>query len=302
MAGLSLNIAALPPAPLIVCGMHRSGTSLVSSVLQSLGFFMGKDLDPNNESISFMNINRTILQMAHAFWDHPTPMRELMREQDARDEAREHLRERLASDAFAKRYLGYPTTNSLLLRLKSVILSQLDDAGPGSDLPTHWGWKDPRNTLTFPLWLEAFTDARLLFIVRNGLAVANSLHHRELEQKERRVSLRKGFVSLRCRNRSEAFHLWEEYNRYFIEFGLSCFPETILQVRYEDLLNEPESTIEAIAKFAKLPVDESRISKATALLRPSDKKTIQQDFEHEKLESLAATSDVMQYFGYCPKS
>ncbi len=30
-----------------------------------------------------------------------------------------------------------------------------------------WGWKDPRNTFTLPMWLSIFPKARVLHVLRN---------------------------------------------------------------------------------------------------------------------------------------
>ena len=38
-----------------------------------------------------------------------------------------------------------------------------------------WGWKDPRNVFTLPLWLRVFPEAKIIYIVRNGVDVAASL-------------------------------------------------------------------------------------------------------------------------------
>lgn len=43
-----------------------------------------------------------------------------------------------------------------------------------------WGWKDPRNTITLPIWLELFPNAKILHIRRHGVDVAQSLRKREL--------------------------------------------------------------------------------------------------------------------------
>jgi hypothetical protein len=42
-----------------------------------------------------------------------------------------------------------------------------------------WGWKDPRNSITLPVWLKLFPDARVIHIVRNGVDVAESLYRRQ---------------------------------------------------------------------------------------------------------------------------
>ena len=43
--------------PIIITGMHRSGTSLLTNFLSDCGVFMGKSLDGNYESVFFQRIN-----------------------------------------------------------------------------------------------------------------------------------------------------------------------------------------------------------------------------------------------------
>ena len=41
--------------PIIIIGMHRSGTTLLSKLLEKCGVFMGTKKEENNESIFFLN-------------------------------------------------------------------------------------------------------------------------------------------------------------------------------------------------------------------------------------------------------
>ena len=58
-------------SPLVVIGMHRSGTRLLVKVLEKLGVFMGADQQADSESIAFMQINEEILHQCGAFWSEP---------------------------------------------------------------------------------------------------------------------------------------------------------------------------------------------------------------------------------------
>ena len=44
-------------SPIIIAGMHRSGTSMVTNILKKLGLTIGSKLDSNHESIFFQRIN-----------------------------------------------------------------------------------------------------------------------------------------------------------------------------------------------------------------------------------------------------
>src|SRR5262249_51761949 len=42
-----------------------------------------------------------------------------------------------------------------------------------------WGWKDPRNTYTLPIWLDVFPHAKVVHVYRHGVDVAHSLRVRQ---------------------------------------------------------------------------------------------------------------------------
>ena len=63
-------------APVILLGMHRSGTTMMSRLLETLGLFQGSRLEENHEATFFMNVNKALMLRIHGHWDHPAPMRE----------------------------------------------------------------------------------------------------------------------------------------------------------------------------------------------------------------------------------
>ena len=50
-------------APFVIVGMHRSGTSLVSRILDQSGVFMGLDLQEDHESRFFIELNKWIYEI-----------------------------------------------------------------------------------------------------------------------------------------------------------------------------------------------------------------------------------------------
>jgi hypothetical protein len=92
-------MAAAPGSPLIVIGMHRSGTSLVTQILARAGVFLGSDRNSHDESYFFRGLNDLVFRAAHAEWDWPlalaplyadeTTCNALMAELEARVRSRE---------------------------------------------------------------------------------------------------------------------------------------------------------------------------------------------------------------------
>src|SRR5207302_9249377 len=92
-------------------------------------------------------------------------------------------------------------------------------------LASPWGWKDPRNTFTLPMWLHIYPDAKLISIERHGVDVAESLRASEMsnlkgaaQRYERYPALsflrqsEDSFVdSPRCLSLDGGFSLWSAY-------------------------------------------------------------------------------------------
>ena len=161
------------PAGVCVLGMHRSGTSAATRLVNLLGLSTcaEEDLlhDPRGnakghwESVSMVAINERLLaEMGRTWWCPPAagPGYQL-------DAAR--------------------------------ISSDPSEAGKAFDAvhpQAPWVWKDPRTSLTLPFWCDALDrPVAALVLVRNPLEVATSLLKRD------RLSLAHGMA------------LWERYNR-----------------------------------------------------------------------------------------
>ena len=58
-------------APILLSGMHRSGTSMVTDILNKCGLIIGNKLDSNNESLFFQRINIWMMSLLGSSWDNP---------------------------------------------------------------------------------------------------------------------------------------------------------------------------------------------------------------------------------------
>ena len=57
--------------PIMLAGMHRSGTSMVTDILHKLGLTVGRKLDSNHESLFFQRINIWMMSLLGSSWDSP---------------------------------------------------------------------------------------------------------------------------------------------------------------------------------------------------------------------------------------
>ena len=189
----------------VILGMHRSGTSLTSSLVHTMGYRMGPDQDlfrSNNankhgfwEDRSFSVINRKILKKAGGHWHNPPHRDHILG-------AGTHFRKEISN----------------LIQARS---------GLGVD----WGWKDPRSCLTIECWMEFLSEAhtRYVWVQRKPAAIADSL----IRRGEILGHLPK--VPQTQRDGMEA--LANEHNKRVYNFILR-YRLPVHVVRYENLMNQ----------------------------------------------------------------
>ena len=227
-------------APIIILGMHRSGTSLLADVLSKEGFFIGNELNVHSEAKYFLKENKKIMKVAHAFWDYPESISWLYNEPKTIENIVNYLSLNLSKLTFKKEYWG----------LKNYFICRKHKNS------IKWGWKEPQTMITFPLWLKVYPEAKFIFIYRNGIDVANSLNVREIK---RIGNINSHPYSLRCLDIDQAFKLWEEYNSFFFNNKHRIHSDNLITISYEELLKEPEKIVGQINNFANQSVDSEKI-------------------------------------------
>lgn len=176
---------------LIVLGMHRSGTSALTGVMNSLGVELGRELYAPQQGVNergfwehsdIVDVHDELLAVLGSSWDDLLPL----------------------PDAW--------WSNPKLARIKSRLVQLVRRDFSSAAL---WGLKDPRMSLLLPLWLQVFDDLHVrphfLIMFRDPVSVAKSLETRN------------GFPI------EKSLHLWLAHNicaeqqsrgfpRVFIEF------------------------------------------------------------------------------------
>jgi hypothetical protein len=140
--------------PICIAGMHRSGTSMVTRLLNLCGLYLGEQAElmpatPDNpegywENYGFYGINNEILECLHSGWDLPPRV--------------------------AEGWEMLPELDDLRVK-PGELVQRFDKHG-------WWGWKDPRNALTLPFWKSLIPDLKVILCIRNPLEVAQSLRLR----------------------------------------------------------------------------------------------------------------------------
>lgn len=253
-----------PRAPVIVIGMHRSGTSLLTRALQSFGFFMGVGTSRNEEAAFTNALNNWLFKHAGATWDRPEPMDLLLRDH----ELQPHLHDYLAG------VIDGPASLRFLGPVRWLRYGGLTGMGQP------WGWKDPRNTYTLPFWLELFPEAHVIHIVRHGVDVAASLRARRARELSRNLARYRSLRRLyranpfapkrrpfagheRCASLDGGFSLWEAYVDRAREH-VGRLGNHALEIRYEQLIAEPATALERALEFCGIEAPSDDIRRAGA--------------------------------------
>lgn len=203
--------------------MHRSGTGLVSDLLAGMGVFMGSDLTGNRESRAMQSINRGVLDLLGASW-----------------RSLEH----------------WPEVDDLSHRMPDLhrwVRSQWNEARPaflgGQTVDGPWGWKDPRNCLTLPLWRGCFPAMRVVHVLRDGRACAASLYRRESRNRPEAHWFQ---GEARAQRFKRDVELWSQYIARCREAAEGL---PVLELRYEQLQEDPRAALLALAEFVGVSLE-----------------------------------------------
>ena len=144
----------LRPSGLLVLGMHRSGTSLVTDLLQTLGLYVG---DPDH--------------LTPANWENP---RGFFERRDMRAIC-DRLLHAAGSDWWK---VGAFAPDAVLPELAARTAAEF--RGIRAELERHgqWAVKEPRLCLVLPLLSSGLRNCAALIVVRNPVEVARSLRTR----------------------------------------------------------------------------------------------------------------------------
>lgn len=226
--------------PVILLGMHRSGTSLLARLLHEGGVFMGWRRNSHDEALFFLGLNERLFRLAHAAWDQPAGVTYLAQDDALRIEAAAALQQAMASWR-ARSFWGWRRA-----------------AGA-------WGWKDPRTVFTLPIWWELFPQARVVRLCRHPLDVAHSLQKREQNRRDR---LHNPLFSARCLSLEGAFSLWVEYETMSRQVTQAVPPAQVYALRYEDLVQQPAHYLAELQQFLGVTFAPGTAERAAAAVNP----------------------------------
>lgn len=239
-------------SPVIILGMHRSGTTMITKMLENLGLFVGAEKEVNNEALFFWKINNWIFDLHTATSEKPYNLR--YKNPGCEKVILESLEHFILSDK-RKEYLG--KHSSVFKNIKDV------------NFP--YGWKDPKNTFTIDFWSAVFPNPKIIHIYRNPIDSVSSYIERDLELKNKfewnwKKKLKRNFLisknfheNFRLTSIEEGYELWEEYVTKALSLK-NKFPD-YLEIKYEDFLENSFENLKTLSKFCGLSITDEQLQK-----------------------------------------
>ena len=205
---------------IVIVGMHRSGTSALSGLLNDLGVFMGKNLfGPQKgvnekgffENSQIVRINEELFDEACSSWDDPL------------------------ANCFIKNNT-FDENSWLYSDALSTVMAEY---------ACHklWAMKDPRTSINLEFWQRIFSDLNVepyyIIMLRDPLEVAASLEKRD------RFSRKKSLM------------LWINYT---LSSYMQCIDKQCYILNYGKLLSEPETVILELKNTLGVTLDSTKTS------------------------------------------
>ena len=207
-----------------IAGMGRSGTSLCAQLLYRCGLSLGphEDFIPADEgnadgyweNARFVALDDDILRAFHGAWDAPP----LLGADWCESEQLEPMRER--ARALIEMFAG----------------------------EAHWGWKDPRTSLTMPFWRALIPGLKVVICVRHPLEVVISLSKRH-------------YFSYAL-----GMRLWYEYNRAILD---AVPPEERVITHYNAYFANPQAEFRRVLRAVGMPANGRRVARACSAIAPN---------------------------------
>jgi hypothetical protein len=275
--------------PLIIVGMHRSGTTMITKMLENLGLFVGAEKEVNNEALFFWEINNWIFDLHTATAEKPYNLR--YSNPSCKKVIKESL-EHFVQSSKRKQYLGKHAGSIRDIR--------------ETNFP--YGWKDPKNTFTIDFWKDIFPDPKIIHIYRNPIDSVSSYIERDLEIKNRfawnwKKKLKRDLLisknfhqNFRLSSIEEGFNLWEEY----VSKALSLKNDfsNYLEIKYEDFLESPYEKLQQMAEFSGLRPNEQQIREEIKNIKAERAYAFLNKPEYVAIYQKLKDAPLMKHLGY----
>lgn len=223
---LDLSSPARQNGPIFIVGAPRSGTTVLQYRLRN----HPRISLPTGESHFFIPLYRN--QAAYGDLSQLENIRRVL--QAMLDQSRDFLETDLHGMKFDIDSLACELHAAGRHSMPAIIAGLFEKNAQGEG-KTRWGDKTPYYAMHLPKLLEWFPDAQIVHLVRDGRDVALSLFGRQHD--------------FSVYNSYFAAEYWESYVEKGRAQGRQLAPGHYLELRYEDLLTQPDATMKTLCAF-----------------------------------------------------
>lgn len=213
--------------PVLITGMHRSGTSLVANLLRNCGLYLGHREDM---------IQPDELDNPAGYWEYADAV---------------GFSDRLLVSLGASwDQVGSIKSGNVLEKLDSTEskAQALELFQPLINSEKLWGWKDPRGTLLLPFWKDLFPGLKVVVCLRNPIEVAFSLSKRDY--------LHVDFP--------DGLSLWRDYGE-ILDANLQGIEYIV--THYEAVMHSPQEEMRRLCEFLGLDPSPEEILQAVGKIQ-----------------------------------
>lgn len=242
-------------SPIFIVGAARSGTTLLQYMLRShpnislptaeshffIPFYKKRnDFDDLKKEQNILQLLNEIYQSRQSFFDND-----------------------VHGIKFDAKKLAHSFHQQKLFTVPQII-SGIFQSNAHAEGKKRWGDKTPYYILHLETIIEMFPDAQIIHLIRDGRDCALSMLERKWD--------------LQIFNTYHAAYTWNRYVTAGKYFGQK-HPESYVEIRYEDILNQPELSIKKLCDFLNIEFNHSVINfkksdgsgKTTLLTKPLQK-------------------------------
>ncbi len=252
----SMQIHSIPHTPVAIGGVGGSGTRAVASILRSLGYCIGADLNSANDNLWF-----TLLFKRPELLSVPP----------------EHADFERSALLFRAAMLG---GNVLSAEQRQWVFSLTGDrsqhpsawlqqrahsliaaAATRRHAPSRWGWKEPNTHVMVDRLVRHFPEMTYIHVMRNGLDMAHSSNQNQLCLWGRFFFGHDNYTM----DPYWSLKYWCLVHRRMEAFGKRMGARFLL-LNYDDLCLHPARALEQLLGFLKTPATTTAIDSLTSLI------------------------------------
>ena len=226
---------------------------MVARLLSECGMFLGSPDEltrpaPDNlggyfENLEFVTLNEELMRLFDGTWDKPP--------------------------RFPERWEFSSHASKMLTRAENLVAKSRQ---------AHWGWKDPRTSITLPFWLSVVPDLRVVICLSNPIEVDESLFLRGDSPYP------------------SSFELWTSHYQRLLA---AIPPHQRLVTHYQSYFEAPRAELRRLLAWLEMPVSDEAIKRAADFVSNGIR---HQKASQAELLSRAPDETLALYFSLCAEA